>query len=249
MGSRLFRTAFAAAGVLLCAATTLAGATPVPGQGTWQTVLKARDLDGDGSVDAWYDSSRNLSWATNANALGSATDFYAVRDWVASFDLHGVTGWRLPTILPTVGSFPVCVDYTYDGSGDCGYNVSAARSELAHMYQVVLGNLPEVDETGAVRPPGWGLTNTGPFDGLVEGDYPTALTLDYVDDTGAVLPLVWLFKTTYGYQDHGLAGDPTFHAWAVHDGDVGAALPEPGVGLLLLSAALAGALCRRSGRR
>ena len=36
-------------------------AGPVPGQGTWETTLQARDLDKDGYADAFYDISSNLT--------------------------------------------------------------------------------------------------------------------------------------------------------------------------------------------
>lgn len=224
----------AATGALAMMAAATVQAAGVPGQGTWETALQPRDLNGDGTVDAWYDSTRDLSWAADADPLGAQT-WQATQSWVEALNLHGVTGWRLPTIQGVGGCFPVCLDYTYDGSGDCGYNVNPALSELAHMYQVVLGNTPEVNSAGTANPPGWGLTNTGPFVNLRAGDYPTALTLVYNNPQGPEL-LVWLFQTHYGYQDSGVAGDPTFHAWAVHDGDVAlAAVPEPGSWALLLA--------------
>ncbi len=40
-----------------------AQAAPVPGQGTWETTLQARDLDGNPSTtEAWYDTALNLLW-------------------------------------------------------------------------------------------------------------------------------------------------------------------------------------------
>lgn len=226
--SRLKNWAVAAAMTGLAASAQALG---VPGQGTWESVLQPRDLNGDGVVDAYYDTSRNLSWAANADPIG-ANDWQTTRDYVNSLSLYGVGGWRLPTLQAVAGGEPSCPFYTYDGSGDCGYNVSPALSELAHMYQVVLGNTPEYDMAGNPSATGWGLTNTGPFMNLREGDYPTGRTRTWDSPNGPEL-LVWLFETHWGYQDSGVAAAPTHHAWAVHDGDV-AAVPEPGTWVLML---------------
>ena len=56
------------------AAVSAAHAVPVPGQGTWETTLQARDIDGDGTVDAWYDTALDLTWLADANA-GAGTAF------------------------------------------------------------------------------------------------------------------------------------------------------------------------------
>lgn len=195
------RTRSAIAAALLAALAMAAHADGVPGQGTWQSVLQARDLNGDGTVDAFYDSSRNLSWAADADPIG-ATDWAQSHAWITSLNLFGVTGWRTPTMQAAAGGFPACPQYTYDGSGDCGYNVDPGRSELAHLYQMVLGNQPWLDGSGAERPPGWGLSNTGPFRNLRAGDYPTTLTV-FGYGGGEFQQFVWLYETTYGYQDQG----------------------------------------------
>jgi hypothetical protein len=220
----------------------------VAGQGTWEAVLQPRDLNSDGVIDAWFDTSSHLTWAAQADPLG-ATTWATTQAWVAALDLYGVAGWRLPSLQAAAGGLPSCPAYTYDGSGDCGYNVNPARSELAHMFQVVLGNTPWLDSAMAPNPPGWGLSNTGPFVNLREGDYPTSLTSDFVQPDGSTTALVWLFETTYGYQDQGVATDATFHAWAVHDGDIAAAVPEPATwGSLLAGLAAVGGLARRRAR-
>src|SRR5688572_25735584 len=92
----------------LAAAFTVLGAQAVPiaGQGTWETTLQARDIDGDGTVDAWYDTALNVTWLADANAgAGSPFDdgsdpldgemtWANAKDWAAALDVHGVTGWR-----------------------------------------------------------------------------------------------------------------------------------------------------------
>lgn len=54
-----------AAWLALATAAALAG--PVAGQGAWETTLHARDVESNGSVDAYYDSTLNVSWMAHAN--------------------------------------------------------------------------------------------------------------------------------------------------------------------------------------
>lgn len=226
---------------LAAAACTLAllghaHADPVPGQGTWETVLHARDLNGDQQPDAWYDSSRDRTWLADADPLGLVT-WWQARDWAAALVVHGVGGWRLPA-FEDIGE-PGCWGYTYDGSGDCGYNSNTDRSELAHMWHTVLGNLSWADTSGNGPQPGWGLTNTGPFVNLRGGDYWTATT-DLSDspwDPGNPDYGAWLFHTQWGYHDSDAKAFP-MHVWVLRDGDV-APIPEPGT-WALLAAGLAG---------
>src|SRR5262249_24355707 len=112
--------------------------------------------------------------------------------------------------------------------------------------QVVLGNLPWYDTAGNPRPSGWGLVNTGPFVNLVQGDYPTAITVTGDNGAGGTFAGVWLFETTYGCQDAGDATAATFHAWAGVDGDVMSAVPEPAPLLLDLAGWAVLALRRRT---
>lgn len=202
----------------------VAHAVPVPGQGTWETVLHARDLNGDQQPDAWYDSSRDRTWLADADPLGLVT-WWQARDWAATLVVHGVGGWRLPA-FEDIGE-PGCWGYTFDGSGDCGYNSNTDRSELAHMWHTVLGNLSWADTSGQGPQPGWGLTNTGPFANLRGGDYWTATT-DLSDspwDPGNPDYGAWLFQTQWGYHDSDAKAWP-MHAWVLRDGDV-APIPEP----------------------
>jgi hypothetical protein len=75
-------------------------AAPISGQGTWETTLQARDINGDTVIDAYWDSALNLTWLANWNANG-LMDWDAAVAWAGSLDVHGVTGWRLPTVTDT----------------------------------------------------------------------------------------------------------------------------------------------------
>ena len=45
----------------------------VPGQGTWETTLQARNLDGDTTTDAFYDTALSITWLRNANVNSQTT--------------------------------------------------------------------------------------------------------------------------------------------------------------------------------
>jgi hypothetical protein len=66
-----------------------AASAPIPGQGTWMTVLFPRDINGDGTVDAWYDTSTNLTWLASAQELTYAEGV----SYIAGLDVSGVAGW------------------------------------------------------------------------------------------------------------------------------------------------------------
>src|SRR5678816_4874000 len=66
-----------------------AAAAPIPSQGTWTTVLLPRDINGDGTIDAWYDTSTNLTWLASAQELTYAEG----ESYIAGLDVYGVTGW------------------------------------------------------------------------------------------------------------------------------------------------------------
>jgi hypothetical protein len=64
-------------------------AVPIPGQGTWATALLPRDINGDGTADAWYDTSTNLTWLASAQELTYAEG----ASYIPALDVYGVTGW------------------------------------------------------------------------------------------------------------------------------------------------------------
>jgi hypothetical protein len=164
--------------------------TPISGQGTWETTLHARDVDGDGTVDAYYDSVLDITWladpayAINAGLYGvpendpsGANPRYALtRADAGGFINHlnntthlGAMNWRLPHYDVTLYGNCYYTVYIADNteSQHCGINVDLDVSELAHMYYATLGNLSlknGYDENGNdLIQPGGGLTNTGPF--------------------------------------------------------------------------------------
>jgi hypothetical protein len=88
--------------------------SPVSGQGTWETTLQARDLDGNPStVEAYYDTVLNITWLPSTVPGSYDINWNAINDLFNGLDINGVTGWRLPTMADT-GS-PGC-DFAYGGT-------------------------------------------------------------------------------------------------------------------------------------
>lgn len=217
---------------------TTAAAGPVTGQGTWETTLQARDLDGNAAngPEAFYDTALNLTWlrAGSTNTMNWA----AAKSWAAQ-DRYGLAGWRLPTMVDT--GTAGC-NYSYSGGTDCGYNVDTITSEMAHLFYVSLGNLascPPGDVNCSTAQPGWGLSNTGNFENLEPNGYWSGL--EYAPVAGGA----WYFVTGDGRQDY-LRQVYGFYALAVRPGDVAAtSVPEPQALVLALLALGALAVTRR----
>jgi hypothetical protein len=214
------RTAAAIGLALACALP--AQAAPVSGQGTWETTLQARDINADGTVDAWYDTVRDVSWLADAKAIrGTVFDdgfdtndgrvtYASATSWVATLNVSGVTGWRLPDI------------------------------DIQYLYQDTLGN--QTAPFGPLR--GW--TNTGPFDNVadfgVSGWYwrGTAPEVEYPRAQ------VWTADGTGAY----FYSEPVtnkYGAWAVKSGDIMvSAVPEIETWAMMLAGlGLMGAVARR----
>lgn len=238
-----------AVGVVL--SVPAAQAAAVSGQGTWETTLQGRDLDGNAlnGFEAYYDTALNITWLADANlAKTSGHDvdglmaWNAATAWAVGLDIGGVTGWRLPTMVDS--GAPGCAQIANSGS-DCGYNASTSTSELAHMFYVTLGNKGQNSPSGAAQS-GSGLTNSGAFANLQSGPYWTGVE---VPSSG----YAWFFGTGKGIQNVGPQGNAYF-AWAVHAGDVAtlgdvtSPVPEPETLALVLAGIGATHLVRRRGR-
>jgi len=89
--------------------------------GTAQAALQGRDLNGDGTVDAFYDTDLNITWRRNANLNGLMSWADAVA-WADNMAFGGYTDWRLPTSA-------ACLAFNCTGS------------EMGHLWYVELGNL------------------------------------------------------------------------------------------------------------
>jgi hypothetical protein len=225
------------AGVLAVAAMSGAQAAGVSGQGTWQTTLQARDLDGNlgNGPEAFFDAVLNVTWLADANyakTSGYDADGYMTwrdaLDWAAQLNINGIAGWRLPSMLDTA---TVGCNFA-DAGTDCGYNSDTSISELTHMYYLTLGNKSVVGTAGNFQPD-FGLKNSGPFSNVESDGLWSKVTVapDVSVNPALEYPYVGYFYSYNGLQNFASKFSPQFEsveftAWAVRPGDV-AAVPEP----------------------
>ena len=213
-----------------------AQALPVSGQGTWETTLLGRDINGnavagnDASAYFLYDKVLDVTWLRNANANGQM-DWDDASFWAANLTEGTYSDWRLPTLKPVNGT-SFNYDFTNNGTSDRG-NATAgigwgAASEMGHLFYVTLGNLQ-----GQFR-------NTGDFQNLQRDFYWSGL------EYAPYPSYAWQFYFIDGYQNEG-DKDNLLYALAVRDGDVlVSAVPEPETyALMLVGLAAVGAAARR----
>lgn len=264
----LTRRAGGALAVAALAASALpsAHAVGVSGQGTWETTLQARDLDGNLSngAEAFFDTVLNVTWLADANSAKTSKYTEAFRSgrmewneaktWADNLVVGAYSDWRLPTMVDTGATG---CNYGLAGGTDCGYNVQTkdastgtVYSEMAHLYYVTLGNKGyAAPGTGSVPQSGWGLSNTGPFSNVDPYAYWSGLsgvayTLGAVGWNAPGSAAAWYFDMRQGAQDY-YNKDWTMSAWAVRSGDVAAAVPEPQTYALALAGLAALAVARK----
>ena len=200
------RILYAGIAILLCMICSSAHAYPVHGQGTWETTMHARDINGDGEIDAYYDSSLNITWLLTTQFDASNRLWNDAVYWASQLNVYGITGWRLPHFLDTGATG---CDWSYAGGTDCGENVDPGTSELAHLWYVTYGNkaacAPGSACGGAPNQTGWGDTNF--FPGLDIKDYTW---LDTAFGPSKYGTSVWYFNGYNGMQ--------WYTPWFSHDG-------------------------------
>jgi len=230
-------------------------ATGVSGQGTWETTLQARDLDGNPrTAEAYYDTVLGITWLADANlaathpfgvpgigttASGSMTGDTA-ENWITAMNADGGTGylgynrWHLPTMMDT--GAPGC-DYSQSGGTDCGYNVETIndtiipgsiiiRSELAHLYYDTLGNIGWFDTDGLETACYLGNCLSNSGPFLnVQADHYW-FGMGYRTET---------YNADFGFSDGSqntnFDYNDHYFAWPVHDGDIGVPVVLPSINI------------------
>ena len=210
-------------------------AVPVIGQGTWESTLESRDLDGDAATfEAYYDTTLDITWLADANAADTSMNWANAKAWAAGLDINGITGWRLPLLSPINGS-SFNLTFSTDGTTDYGTATTTTNgtdggwrdgsgnpvSEMGHMFYVTLANLGACDPTlpWCTLQSGSGLSNTGPFSNMAQ---------PRLHWSGTELP-VWGGGYGFSFVNGWQLGEDDRdlqYAWAVHSGDVGA-VPVP----------------------
>lgn len=219
-------------------------AAPITGQGIWESTLAARDINGDGAPDAYYDKTLDVTWLADANfakTSGWASTFTlsqsgllywgAAEKWVGQLDIYGITGWRLPDINP-LNSISFDTSYSPGGTTDLGSNITSKNHELSHLFYVTLGNIGALTTDGSNYTScfnnfkGTCLQNTGPFLNMKNGPY-------WYGERYGSTNAAWFFSADVGATS-ALSVSEYYQAWAVHDGDV-SPVPEPKTWALLLA--------------
>jgi len=192
-----------------------AHAAAVPGQGTWETTLLGRDINGHPVVSTdpravfAYDTVLDATWYLTGNNDG--INWVEAKRWVADLKIGKFGGWTLPALEPCEG-------------------VNCTNSQMAELYYSQLGN-PANFQYGS-------MSNTGPFKNLRSYEYWTATELIWTT------PSAWVFRTDYGSQTQRWQSDQLF-ALAVRPGDVFVVVPEPGTTMLLSGGVAGVAILRR----
>jgi hypothetical protein len=204
-----------------------AQAAVISGQGTWETTLQGRDLDGNAATfEAYYDTDLDITWLADANYAKTTlfdTDgkmvWATANNWAAGLDVNGITGWRLPSTVDAGNDGCTFNPDQYNGE-DCGYNITT-HSEMSHLFYVTLGNVDFYDTSGN-QDPNWSTSNhnTGPFKNLKSDFYWSGTS--YAQDPSAA----WKFAFLFGGQEDGDKAAQFNFAWPVHSGDI-TAVPLP----------------------
>jgi hypothetical protein len=209
-----------------------ANAIPISGQGTWETTLQARDINNDGTADAYYDTALNITWLADANlpktqgvnnGMGVGILYASsAQSFVDNLDVYGVTGWRLSHTGNEIKD-----GCSISIANRCNTQPSPGDSEFAHLYYVTLGNTY-----------GAGTKNTANFLNLGNANYLTDSVY-----TGPAIPpgrsAFMPFNFSNGEKSF-IREDYGYAAWAVRDGDIYVShAPEPETWAMML-AGLAG---------
>jgi len=244
-----FCTALCLSGLCL----SQAHAVSLSGQGSWETTLQARDLDGNTTTaEAYYDTVLDITWLADANyALtsgyddgdpNSSGDDYMVwaeaNNWAGGLNLFGYQDWRLPDANPINGSsylvppllpdsngnLVIIDDEQYSGDYDIGYNITAPGTAFANSLENEMAYMFFHTLGNLALVDTSGAPQTGSG---VSNSGPFSNLGDFFFWSGQTGPV---YSTTnalgFGFKQgrqRSLRQIRTALAWAVTDGDIGTA--------------------------
>jgi len=180
----------------LLTATALVAALSIPTITHASLVGRLAATEGGTDYQAYYDTEADLTWLADANAAGTIMNWSDANSWAAGFSIDGVDGWRLPDTLQP--------------DRNCGINnvphgYVCTESEMGNLFYNSLGNTALF------------LSNTGPFNNIQTYFYWSAREFENLTSDA------WSFDMGTGLQ-HYYGKTTNFSAWAVHDGDISAAV-------------------------
>ena len=91
-------------------------AAPVPGQGTWETTVHGRDVSGDGSLDAYWDETLDITWLADADHSDTDWSWYGANAWAIALELAddgSEEDWSLPNLSDLRSLFEDTLGNTY----------------------------------------------------------------------------------------------------------------------------------------
>lgn len=182
----------------------------------------------DRGPDMVYDTVLDITWTQQAGDGVERTVADAV-SWADSLVLGGFDDWRLPFASVSAGAGPTSSVHSCNGAGGAD-EVACRDNEMGYMFYYNLDGTSGDNKNGAQT--------------AVGGEQLTGITFVYWSGT-TDFSGTWVFNFFNGAQ--GPVNSSGNHAWAVRPGDV-AAVPEPGVLLLLGVGALGIGWSRRSAR-
>jgi hypothetical protein len=129
-----------------------AAAASAHAAGDWQTTLQARDINGDGTVDAYYDTSLNVTWLAIVNAgAGSEGDLVRTNDTkpYVSTDPSSPTRYGVAVPYQYLGpSGSTSTRYAY-GDGLMTLYAGNTWASSLNVYGVTGWRLPSVTDVGS----------------------------------------------------------------------------------------------------
>ncbi len=177
-----------------------------------------------------YCDTLDITWLHNANYASKTMNWVDAKSWIDAFtyddSVRDVTwdDWRLPTALDENGLPPTTRE--------------ARGSEMGHLFYEELGGVLWSSILSSSDP------DLDLFENIQESAYWTST---FFGNYG--LDYAWVTYFSSGWTKEYNENAP-FYAWAVRDGDVGAApVPVPGTILFLVSGLLGVMGVNRFGRR